>query len=153
MDAIENQIVVYQPNETARLNVWLGNETMWLTQEQLASLFGTKRLAITKHRANIYESGELEREGTCSILEHMGNNGMQSYADDKAFNAQCLKLAVRYNKSFHDRFIIIDQKEIFWKGASMKDAGRKCFAFTKLDAGEIRRIKKSAFGAVKRKGC
>jgi len=59
--------------------VRLENETVWLTQEQIANLFGTKRPAITKHLANIYKSGELEREGTCSILEHMGNDGKQSY--------------------------------------------------------------------------
>ena len=75
----ENQIIVYQPNETVRLDVRLENETVWLTQEQIANLFGTKRPAITKHLANIYKSGELEREGTCSILEHMGNDGNQSY--------------------------------------------------------------------------
>ena len=79
MNASENQIVVYQPNETVRLDVRLENETVWLTQEQIANLFGTKRPAITKHLANIYKSGELEREGTCSILEHMGNDGKQSY--------------------------------------------------------------------------
>lgn len=79
MTASENQIVVYQPNETVRLDVRLANETVWLTQEQIANLFGTKRPAITKHLANIYKSGELEREGTCSILEHMGNDGRQSY--------------------------------------------------------------------------
>ena len=79
MSANENQIVVYQPNETVRLDVRLENETVWLTQEQIANLFGTKRPAITKHLANIYQSGELERDGTCSILEHMGNDGKQSY--------------------------------------------------------------------------
>ena len=79
LNASENQIVMYQPNETVRLDVRLENETVWLTQEQIANLFGTKRPAITKHLANIYKSGELEREGTCSILEHMGNDGKQSY--------------------------------------------------------------------------
>ncbi len=79
MDKAENQIVVYQPNETVRLDVRLENETVWLTQEQIANLFGTKRPAITKHLANIYKSGELERESTCSVLEHMGNDGRQSY--------------------------------------------------------------------------
>ena len=74
-----NQIVVYQPNETMRLDVRLEKETVWLTQEQIANLFGTKRPAITKHLSNIYKSGELEREGTCSILEHMGNDGKQTY--------------------------------------------------------------------------
>lgn len=75
MNTAENQIVVYQPNETMRLDVRLENETVWLTQEQIANLFGTKRPAITKHLSNIYKSGELEREGTCSIWEHMGNDG------------------------------------------------------------------------------
>lgn len=45
-----------------------------------------------------------------------------------------------------DRFLIIDDKALYLIGASLKDLGRKCFAFTKLDAGEVRRIKKSAFG-------
>ena len=45
----------------------------------------------------------------------------------------------------NDRFLIIDDKELYLIGASLKDLGRKCFAFTKLDAGEIRRIKKSAY--------
>ena len=47
----------------------------------------------------------------------------------------------------NDRFLIIDDKELYLIGASLKDLGKKCFAFTKLDAGEIRRIKKSAFGS------
>ena len=40
MNASENQIVVYQPNETVRLDVRLENETVWLTQGQRATLFG-----------------------------------------------------------------------------------------------------------------
>ena len=74
-----NEIIVYQPNETIRLDVRLENETVWLTQEQIANLFGTKRPAVTKHLANIYKSGELDKDGTCSILEHMGNDGKQAY--------------------------------------------------------------------------
>ena len=301
MEPTENQIIVYQPNETVRLDVRLENETVWLTQEQIASLFGTKRPAITKHLANVYKSGELEREGTCSILEHMGNDGKQLYrtmfynldailsvgyrvnsrnatlfrrwatqvlksyllkgyavntrlnqledkvdrrlakhedrlatleqkvdffvqtkeppiqgvfydgqlwdaralvlklvagakrllilidnwataatldlfakkrkgvkvtiftsehydkkhvphrkisdADVKTFNAQYPKLAVRYNETFHDRFLIVDDRELYLIGASLKDLGKKCFAFTKLDAGEIRRIKETAFSS------
>ena len=67
-----------------------------------------------------------------------------SDADIKTFNAQYPKLAVRYNESFHDRFLIIDDKELYLIGASLKDLGRKCFAFTKLDPATIRRIKKAA---------
>ena len=284
----ENQIVVYQPNETMRLDVRLEDETVWLTQEQIASLFGTKRPAITKHLSNIYKSGELEREGTCSILEHMGNDGKQSYrtmfynldailsvgyrvnsryatlfrrwatqvlkayllkgyalnarlnqledrvdrrfakhdqqiveltekvdffvqtsqppvrgvfyngqvfdahvfaakfilsakksiflidswvdivtlellakkakgvtveivtsrrgnkistSDAAKFNAQHGGLAITVSKNFHDRFLIIDDKILYLIGASLKDLGGKCFAFTKLDSAEIPRLK------------
>ena len=65
----ENEIVLYQPNETVRLEVRVENETVWLNQAQMAALFGTGRQAITKHIKNIYESGELRKEATCSILE------------------------------------------------------------------------------------
>ncbi len=68
-----------------------------------------------------------------------------SPADVATFNAQYPKLAVRYIETFHDRFLIIDDKELYLIGASLKDLGSKCFAFTKLDPGAIRGIKKSAF--------
>ena len=284
----ENQIIVYQPNETMRLDVRLENETVWLTQEQIANLFGTKRPAITKHLANIYKSGELEREGTCSILEHMGNDGKQSYrtmfynldailsvgyrvnsryatlfrrwasqvlksyllkgyalntrlnqledkmdrrlarhdqdivdlkdkvdffvqtsqppvrgvfyngqvfdahvfaakfilsarksilliyswvdivtlellakkakgvtveivtsrrgnnistSDAAKFNTQHGGLTITVSKNFHDRFLVVDDKTLYLIGASLKDLGGKCFAFTKLDSAEIPRLK------------
>ena len=77
----ESQIVLYQPDDSIRLEVKIdaGNETVWLTQQQIAELFGTKRPAITKHLSNIYKSGELDKASTCSILEHMGNDGKQHY--------------------------------------------------------------------------
>ena len=65
--------------------------------------------------------------------------------DIETFNGQYPKLTIRYNETFHDRFLIIDDKEIYLIGASLKDLGTKCFAFTKLDSGTIRGIKKSAF--------
>ena len=49
-----------------------------------------------------------------------------------------------------DRFLIVADKELYLVGASLKDLGRKCFAFTKLDSGEIRRIKKELLGAGRR---
>ena len=70
-----------------------------------------------------------------------------SPADIATFNAQYPKLAVWYNESFHDRFLIIDDKDVYLIGASLKDLGRKCFAFMKLDSGESPRIKKTAFAA------
>ena len=303
MSASENQIVVYQPNETVRLDVRLENETVWLTQGQMATLFGCSSDNIGLHLKNVYAVGELVREATTeefsvvrmegarqvrrnvtcynldaiisvgyrvnSILgvkfrqwatkvlhdyllrgysfnarmnqledkmdrrlaqhdqaivdlkekvdffvqtqippvqgvfydgqlwdaralvlklvagakrsmilidnwatpetldlfakkrkgvkvtiftsEHYDKKHVPhrkiSDADIKTFNTQYPKLAVRYNETFHDRFLIIDDKELYLIGASLKDLGRKCFAFTKLDPGEIRRIKSAAFGA------
>ena len=68
-----------------------------------------------------------------------------SPSDITTFNTQYPKLSVRYSEAFHDRFLIIDDKELYLIGASLKDLGRKCFAFMKLDPGEIPRIKKTAF--------
>ena len=52
MSANENQIVVYQPNETVRLDVRLENETVWLNRHQMAQLFGRDVKTIGKHIAN-----------------------------------------------------------------------------------------------------
>lgn len=54
------------------------------------------------------------------------------------------QLAAHYNGICHDRFLIIDDKELYLIGASLKDLGKKCFGFTKIGAGGIRRIKKAA---------
>ena len=283
MSANENQIVVYQPNETVRLDVRLENETVWLTQAQLCDLFQRDVSVISRHIKNIFAEGELEKESNLHFLQiansdrpvalysldviisvgyrvksvigtrfrQWANKVLKEYllrgyaanerierleqkvlkhdeqinlmlqtelppiqgifydgqlwdaralvlklvarakrslilidnwatpevldlfakkrkgvrltiftsehfkkgvpkhlispADISTFNAQYPKLVVRYNESFHDRFLIIDDKELYLIGASLKDLGRKCFAFTKLDSGAIRGIKKSAF--------
>ena len=279
----ENQIVVYQPNETIRLDVRLENETVWLAQAQLCELFQRDVSVISRHIKNIFVEGELEKESNLHFLQiansdrpvalysldviisvgyrvksvigtrfrQWANKVLKEYilrgyaindrierleqkvlkhdeqinlvlqtalppiqgvfyngqlwdarslvlslisrakrslilidnwvtaatldlfakkrtgvkvtvitsehykdkvphhtfsdVDIETFNAQYPKLAVRYNERFHDRFLIIDNKEIYLIGASLKDLGSKCFAFTKLDPGAIRGIKKSAF--------
>ena len=52
MSEKENQIVVYRPNETVRLDVRLENETVWLNRHQMAQLFGRDVKTIGKHIAN-----------------------------------------------------------------------------------------------------
>ena len=71
----ENEIVLYQPNEAIRLEVRMANESVWLTQPQIAMLFGVQRPAITKHLRNIFKSGELEESSVSSILEHTAADG------------------------------------------------------------------------------
>lgn len=73
----ESQIVLYQPNESISLQVKIdaSHDTVWLTQQQIADLFGTKRPAITKHLRNIFNSGELDQNSVSSILEHTASDG------------------------------------------------------------------------------
>lgn len=63
------------PNGEIKVEVLLSNETIWMTQERMAELFGVQRPAITKHLKNIFESNELTEEVVCSILEHTTEHG------------------------------------------------------------------------------
>ena len=285
-DMKENQIVVYQPNETVRLEVRMENETVWLTQSQMAELFDCTVRNIRLHLANIYECGELvagatrkdfflvrmegarkvSRTVTCYnldaiisvgyrvnsvlgvkfrqwatgvlrdfLLKGYAVNGRLNQLEDKMdrrfaqhdqaivalkeqvdffiqtktppvqgvffdgqlwdacslaeklvarakksivlidnwvgpgtldilakkrkgvavrvvtsargnrlaafdiakFNEQYPSLTVTTSAVFHDRFLILDESEIYLIGASLKDLGKKCFAFSKLDAANI----------------
>jgi hypothetical protein len=75
MQMQENEIVLYQPNEAVHLEVRMANESVWLTQPQIALLFGVQRPAITKHLRNIFRSGELDEFSVSSILEHTASDG------------------------------------------------------------------------------
>ena len=55
---------MYQPDETIRLEVRVENETVWLTQQQMADLFNATKQNVSLHINNIYDEGELEREAT-----------------------------------------------------------------------------------------
>ena len=72
---LTGEIVLYQPDDTIRLEVRMDDETVWLTQAQMAELFGTGRQAITKHLQNIYDSEELNKVATSSILELVRQEG------------------------------------------------------------------------------
>jgi prophage maintenance system killer protein/prophage antirepressor-like protein len=100
-----NQIIIYQTEDgQTQVDVRLENETVWLTQKQIAELFGTKRPAITKHLKNIYASEELDKNSTCSILEHMGNDGKQTYST-KYYNLDViLSVGYRVNSKNATRF-------------------------------------------------
>lgn len=285
---MKNEIIIYQPDETIKLDVRLENETVWLTQEQMVTLFGRDQSVIARHIGNIFKEGELDRnsvyakfaytaadqktynvafynldvvisvgyrvksiQGTrfrqwatkvlkdfllkgyslnhrFDLLENKiekkfneqdfriknlenkmeffinaslppwqgvffdgqvfdadvfltkhilsakksillidnyvnltalemlakkrkgvsleivtSKRGNELAASDvNKFNEQYGNLVVRESSKFHDRFLIIDDKELFLVGASIKDLGRKCFAFTKLDSKEIPGLKR-----------
>jgi hypothetical protein len=286
----KNEIVIYQPDETIRLEVRLEDDTVWLTQLKIAELFGVQKSAISKHIKNIFVSGELCMNSTVSKMETVRIEGtrtvvrMQEYfnldviiavgyrvnsvratqfriwatkilkeyllqgysvngrlshlegtmyhklsvfenriesleekvdffvqtqtpplqgvffegqlwdacslvekliarakssillidnwvsietldmlakknsgvvvsivtskrgnklasSDIAKFNAQYPTLTIKESAAFHDRFLILDDKEIYLIGASLKDLGKKCFAFTTMDASTIPDIK------------
>ena len=290
MPGAKNAIVVYQPNETIRLETLYSNESIWLTQLKIAELFGVQKAAVSKHLRNIFATGELDRAATVSKMETVRQEGTRTVArvqeffnldaiiavgyrvnslratqfriwatgvlrdyllrgyafnqrlahledkvdrrladhdrkiaglEDKvdffvqtslppvqgvfydgqvfdakafaarhvwsarksillidnwvdvatlellskkakgvaveivtsrkgnklspgdiaAFNKQYGGLSVRESANFHDRFLVIDAKTLYVIGASLKDMGRKCFAFTKLDSAEIAQLK------------
>lgn len=290
MKESKNEIIVYQPNETIRLEVRFADESVWLTQTQMAELFGCSVVNIVLHLKNIYDSGELSVGATTLetlTFRYEGNRKvkrtvtfynldaiisvgyrvnsilgvkfrqwatgilrdymLRGYAfnqritnledkmdrrfakteadvtelkekvdffvqtslppvqgvfydgqvfdadvfatrhilsakksiqlidnwvdmttlemlakkgegvsleivtskrgnelapsDIEKFNSQYGGLIVRESQSFHDRFLIIDDENLFLIGASLKDLGKKCFAFTKLDSSEILGLK------------
>ena len=88
-----NEIILYQQDSTVKLEVRLENETVWLTQQQIADLFGVKQPAISKHLKNIFESGELIETSVHSILEYTATDG-KSYKT-KFYNLDAI-LSVGY---------------------------------------------------------
>ena len=73
---MENQIILYSnENEKVSINVTFLNDTFWLPQKGIAELFGVEVPAINKHLGNIYDSGELLKESTISILEIVQTEG------------------------------------------------------------------------------
>ena len=61
----KNEIILYQPDETVKLEVRMEDETVWLTQHQMADLFETSPQNITIHIRNLYNEGELDTNPTC----------------------------------------------------------------------------------------
>jgi hypothetical protein len=75
------EVVLYQsPQGDVRIECMLQDETLWLTQRGIAELFGVEIPAISKHLANIYQTGELTREATVSILERVQTEGRRRVA-------------------------------------------------------------------------
>ncbi len=61
----KSEIILYQPDNEVRLEVRLEDETVWLTQAQMAELFQTSRNNITIHINNIFKEQELQKESVC----------------------------------------------------------------------------------------
>ncbi len=77
---MEDKIIIYQTADgQTQLDVRFEDETVWLTQAQMAELFQKDRTVIGKHIHNVYKEGELDENSTCAKFAHMGNEGLQRY--------------------------------------------------------------------------
>ena len=111
------------PNGKVKVEIFLHDETVWLTQEKMAKLFGVQRPAITKHLRNIFESRELEEYSVSSILEHTAADG-KTYKT-KFYNLDAIiSVGYRVNSKQATHFRIWATqvlKEYIIKGFSMDD--------------------------------
>ena len=102
---MKDEIIIYQPDEQSiRLEVRIEEDTVWLTQAQMADLFQTTRNNITLHISNIFKEKELE-------VNSVGKESLLTASDGKKYRT----------------------KSIYHIGASLKDLGKKWFAFSKIE--------------------
>jgi hypothetical protein len=84
------------PSGDVKVEVIYNDETFWLTQKRMAELFGVEVPAINKHLGNIYESGELEKKSTISILETVQKEGSRNVTRSLEFYSLDAIIAVGY---------------------------------------------------------
>jgi len=74
----ESQIILYQTEDgQTRLQVKMENETVWLTQDQMAELFAKGRSTITEHIQNVFKEGELDEKSVCREFRRTGSDGKE----------------------------------------------------------------------------
>ena len=84
------------PNGKVKVEIFLRNENVWLTQGRIANLFGVDRSVITKHLQNIYEEGELGKETTCAKIAQVQNEGAREVTRQVEFYNLDAILSVGY---------------------------------------------------------
>ncbi len=117
------EIVMYQPDETIRLEVRMDHETVWLTTRQMAILFGREESNIRRHVINVFKEKELSRENNVQIL-HVNDIYKTGELEQES---TCAKIA---QVQIEGKRMISRDDEVYHIGASIKDLGKKWFAFT-----------------------
>ncbi|HQI05523.1 MAG TPA: virulence RhuM family protein [bacterium] len=111
------------PNGKVKVEIFLHNENIWLTQAKIAELFDVQRPAITKHLKNIFQSEELDEYSVSSILEHTAEDGKKY--NTKFYNLDAIiSVGYRVNSAYATHFRIWATsilKEYIIKGFAMDD--------------------------------
>lgn len=122
-----NEILLYTtPNGKVKVEIYLQNETIWLTQQKIAELFGVDRTVVTKHLANIYTEGELSKEATCAKIAQVQLEGSREVSRQiEYYNLDAIiSVGYRVNSSQATAFRIWATerlKEYIIKGFTMDD--------------------------------
>ena len=142
MEPNKGEIVMYQPDETIRLEVRMDGETVWLSANQMANLFDRDEKTIRKHINNVFSEEEVPKDINTHFLRVDGVKqpsatiytrqlSQQQQLDLQRHNQQYPPVAVNFCQRNHDRFLIIDDA-VYIFGASLKDAGKKLFAYIRM---------------------
>ena len=119
-----NEILLYNtPNGKVKVEIYLQNETIWLTQQKIADLFGVDRSVITKHLKNIFKTDELLEESVCAKIAHTADDG-KSYLTQFYNLDAIISVGYRVNSSQATAFRIWATerlKEYIIKGFTMDD--------------------------------
>lgn len=122
-----NEVLLYTtPNGKVKVEIYLQHETVWLTQQKIADLFGVDRTVVTKHLANIYAEGELNKEATCAKIAQVQQEGTRAVSRQIEFyNLDAIiSVGYRVNSSQATAFRIWATerlKEYIIKGFTMDD--------------------------------
>ncbi|HIR63078.1 MAG TPA: virulence RhuM family protein [Candidatus Coprenecus avistercoris] len=114
------EIILYQPDNEVKLEVRLAEDTVWLTQAQIVELFQSSKANISEHIKNIYEQEELEESATVRKFRTVRQESKR----------QITRILTYYNL---DAIISIGFRVNSKIGASLKDLGKKIFAFSRLE--------------------
>lgn len=121
------QFLLYtDTNGKVKVEIFLHNENIWLTQAKIAELFDVERSVVTKHLQNIFNEGELKKEATCAKIAQVQNEGERQVKRDVEFyNLDAIiSVGYRVNSSVATRFRIWATerlKEYVIKGYTMND--------------------------------
>lgn len=119
----EKFLLYTDANGQVKVEIFLKNENIWLTQEKIAKLFGVDRSVVTKHLRNIFNEGELLENSVCANFAHTASDG-KSYKT-KFYNLDAIiSVGYRVNSSTATRFRIWATekiKEYIIKGYVMDD--------------------------------
>jgi len=120
------------PNGKVKVEIYLENETVWLTQQKIADLFGVERSVVTKHIKNIFESKELIEESVCAKFAHTANDGKTYQTQFYNLDA-IISVGYRVNstQATHFRIWATERlKEYIIKGFTMDDERLKTPNYT-----------------------